>query len=76
MEEIKEKVEKIIDKIKKDDNFAKTWKQNPVKAVEDVLGVDLPDDMINNIIDAVKTKLTVDNASDAINKVKDLFEKK
>ena len=76
MEEIKEKVEQVLNKIKKDDKFASKFKKDPVKAVEDVLGVDLPDEMINKVIDTVKAKLTMDTAEDALNKMKDLFGKK
>ena len=51
MDNIRENIEKIIDKVKNDKNFASKFKENPVKAVEDVIGVDLPDDKINEIID-------------------------
>ena len=76
MDEVKDKVEEILKKIKKDKKFASKFKKDPVKAVEDVLGIDLPDEMINKVIDAVKTKITLDKADDAMDKVKDLFGKK
>ena len=77
MEDIKKKIEEIVKKIKSDKNFASSFKKNPVKAVESVLGVDLPDDKINSIVDGVKAKLTSDKvsskASDLVDKVKGLF---
>lgn len=72
---MKEKIEEIVKKVKDDKDFAKKFKENPVKAVESVLGVDLPDDQINGIIEGVKAKIQVDNAGDLLNKAKGLFNK-
>ena len=38
-----------------------------------MLGVDLPDDLIEKVIDGVKAKLTLDNAKDALGALKKLF---
>ena len=72
---MKEKIEEIVKKIKDDKDFAKKFKEDPVKAVESVLGIDLPDDQINGIIDGVKAKIQIDSAGDLFNKAKDLFNK-
>lgn len=74
MSDIKEKVEALIKKIKDDKDFAEKFKKEPVKAVEDVLGVDLPDEQINSIIDTVKAKLTADEIAKAADKIKDFFK--
>ena len=70
---MKEKIEEIVKKVKEDEGFAEKFKSDPVKAVESVLGVDLPDDQINSIIEGVKAKINVDNASGLVDKVKGLF---
>jgi len=70
---MKEKIEEIVKKVKEDEDFAEKFKSDPVKAVESVLGVDLPDDQINSIIDGVKAKINVDNAGGLVDKVKGLF---
>ena len=72
---MKEKIEEIVKKIKDDKDFAKKFQSNPVKAVESVLGVDLPHDQINGIIEGVKAKIKVDNAGDLLSKAKGLFNK-
>ena len=72
---MKEKIEEIVKKIKKDKDFAKKFKENPVKAIESILGVDLPDEQINNIIQGVKAKITADKAGDLLNQAKKLFNK-
>lgn len=73
--DIKSKIEEILAKIKEDKSFATNFKDDPVKAVESVIGIDLPDDRINAIIDGVKAKLTVDKAEVTLGKIKNLFKK-
>lgn len=75
MDEIKEKIDQIVKKVTNDTDFANKFKENPVKAVEDVLGVDLPDDVINNIIDGVKAKITADTAKGIFSKITEMFKK-
>ena len=74
MKDLKEKVEALIKKIESDKDFAEKFKKEPVKAVEDILGVDLPDDQINSIIDTVKAKLTADELGKAAKKIQGLFK--
>ena len=74
MDMIKEKINEIVDKIKSDKKFAEKFKKDPIKAVESVIGVDLPDDQIMKIVEGVKAKINIDNAGDAINKLKGLFK--
>ena len=59
--DIKAKVEEIVTKIKADPDVLKEFQNDPVKAVEKITGTDLPDDVINPIIDGVKAKITADN---------------
>lgn len=64
--DIKAKIEEIAEKIKNDKNFAAEFQADPVKAVEKVTGVDLPDDMINQLIDGIKAKISVDDVKDKL----------
>ena len=77
MEDIKKMIEKVIAKIKGDSGFASNFKSNPIKAVESLLGIDLPDETIKSVVDGVKAKLTGDKiaseANNLVDKVKDLF---
>lgn len=72
---MKEKIEEIVEKVKNDKDFMKKFQENPVSAVEEILGVDLPEDQINNIIETVKTKINLEE-SGIFGKVKGLFDKK
>lgn len=64
--DIKAKIDEVVNKVKSDPNFAEKFKSEPIKAVEEVLGVDLPDDMINKVIDGVKAKINVSGVMDKL----------
>ncbi len=71
--DIKEKIEEVVEKITKDDEIKDLFKKDPVKAVEKVLGVDIPDDITEKIVDGVKGKMAIDSVSDALGSLKKLF---
>ena len=71
--DIKEKIEEIVEKIKKNPDIKKDFEKDPVKAIEKLLGIDLPDDIVEKIIDGVKAKITVDSVADIAGKLKKFF---
>lgn len=71
--DIKAEITKIVDKIKNDDDLLEKFKKDPVKAVEGIIGVDLPDDIIEKVVDGVKAKISLDKAGDLLNGLKKLF---
>lgn len=73
MDQIKEKIEKIVEKLMKDDNLKARFMKEPIKVVEELIGIDLPDDKIEKIIDGVKAKITLDKLDDAFDTLKKLF---
>ncbi|MDE7283637.1 MAG: hypothetical protein K2N85_08665 [Lachnospiraceae bacterium] len=73
--DVKEQITKAVDKITKDKNLQEQFQKDPVKALESVLGVDLPDNIVNQVIDGVKAKLTVDKVSGAVDSLKGLLKK-
>ena len=64
--DIKAKIDEVVNKVKSDEGFAEKFKSEPVKAVEDVVGVDLPDDVINNVVDGVKAKINLGGVADKL----------
>lgn len=62
---IKGKIGEITDKVKNDKDFTNNLKNDPIKAVEGITGIDLPDDKINKAVDTAKDKL-----GDVIGKIK------
>ncbi len=71
--DVKAKIEEIAAKIKDDDKLMDGFKRDPVKTVEGLLGVDLPDDVVEKVAAGVKGKVSVDAVSGAIGNLKKLF---
>lgn len=71
--DIKAKVEEIVAKVQKDPNFMNQFQSDPVKAVEGIVGVDLPDDVINQVVAGVKAKIAGDKVGGAVDALKKLF---
>lgn len=71
--DIKAQITEAVEKITKDEALQAQFKKDPVKAVEKVLGVDLPDDLMQKVVVGVKGKLTADNLSGAVDQLKKLF---
>lgn len=71
--DIKAKIDEIVNKIKSDKGIAENFKSNPVKTVEDLIGIDIPDDQVGKLVDGVKAKLSLDNADGLLGKIKKLF---
>ncbi len=74
--DIKEKIEDIVEKIKKNPKAMSKFKDDPEGAVKDVAGVDLPDGLLDKVVDGVKAALASDKLDEVGDKLKDLFKKK
>lgn len=61
--DIMEKITELVDKIQKDQSLVEKFKKDPVPTVEALLGIDLPDDQIQKIVDGIKAKISVDTIS-------------
>ena len=71
--DIKAKINEIVEKIKKDPNLMEDFKKDPEKAIEKLLGVDIPDGVADQVVNGVKAKLTGDKLSGAMDSLKKLF---
>ena len=74
--DIKEKIEDLVEKIQKNPALLKKFNTEPVKVVEELVGIDLPDEMIEKVVDGVKAKITMDKVGDALGALSGLFGKK
>ena len=72
--DIKEKVEEIVEKIKADKDFAKNFKEDPIKTVEKLIGIDLPEDQIEALVKMVKAKVDLDALAGGLGKLGGLFK--
>jgi len=72
--DIKKIIEEIVEKIKGDKSIADKFTSDPVKTVEDLAGVDLPDGVVDQVVEGVKAKLGGGGALGGIvDKIKDIF---
>ena len=71
--DIKKQITEAVEKITKDDKLQDQFKKDPIKTVEKVVGVDIPDDVVEKIVEGVKGKINVDKVSDALGSLKKLF---
>lgn len=62
--DIQKIINDVIEKLKADDNLLENFKTNPVKVLENLVGIDLPDDKINAVIEGIKAKLNLDDLAE------------
>lgn len=58
--DIKNKIEELVEKIKGDKDLQSQFAKDPVAAVKNLIGVDLPDEQLKKIADGVKAKISLD----------------
>ena len=74
--DIKEKIEELVEKLKADDGLMAKFKAEPVKTIEGLLGIDLPDEKLEALVDGIKAKISMDKLGDALGGLKGLFGRK
>ena len=80
--EIMDKAKEAVEKLQSDAGLMDNFKSDPIKTIEGLIGIDLPDEQLKNIADMVKAKLdpngsvveNLENQAEGISdKVKGLF---
>lgn len=74
--DLKKMIDQVVDFIGSNKDIKAQFDKEPVKVLEKVLGVDLPDNIVEPIIEGVKAKITVDAIGDVADALKGLFAKK
>ena len=78
--DIQKIITEVVNKLTNDKALKNKFLSDPVKVIEQLTGIDLPDDQINAVIDGIKAKINVDEvagqATGFIAKLKSLFGKK
>lgn len=78
--DIKAKIEELYKKITSDKDILAKFKSEPIKTVEGLLGIDLPDEQIEKLVEGIKAKIDIEEASEKISgvmgKLGGLFGKK
>ena len=64
--DIKAKIEELVGKIKTDKNILAKFQKDPVTTVEELLGIDLPNDQVDKLVEGIKAKINVDKVGDML----------
>ena len=74
--DFKAKIEKAVNELLADKALMEKFEKNPVEIVEKLVGADLPDDLVNQAIDAIKAKIKLEQVGDALGAIGGLFGRK
>ena len=64
--DIKAKIEQVAKKLMNDKNLMQKFEKNPATVIEEYIGVDLPNEQVNQIVDAIKAKINLDKIGGAL----------
>ncbi len=73
--DIKAVITEAVEKITSDEKILESFKKDPIKTVEELTGIDLPDDQLEKVVEGIKAKVTLDEVSGALGGLKNLFKK-
>jgi len=73
--DIKELIEKAVELLTKDEGLMANFKKEPIKTIEKLLNIDLPDEALESVVKGVQAKLDLDKVGDVLGKLGSLFKK-
>ena len=73
--DLKEKIEQAVKKLLSDKTLMARFEQNPVSVIEQLIGIDLPDQQINQVIEGIKARIKLEKAGDMLSGIGKLFGK-
>lgn len=73
--DIKKKVEELVQKLQKNPKLLEKFRSNPIPVVEELVGMDLPDDQIKQMAELIKAKIDLDKMGDLLGGLGGLFKK-
>ena len=63
---IKEKIDELVKKLTGDKALMAKFEKNPISVVEELVGVDLPDDQLGQLVEGIKAKVKLDKVGDML----------
>ena len=73
--DIKKLAEDLVEKIRKNPQLLTKFRSQPVKVIEELTGLDLPDAEIEKLAQLIKAKIDLDKAEDLLKGLGGLFKK-
>lgn len=71
--DIKARVEELAAKLQKDPALLQSFQKEPVKTLERLTGMDLPEEQLQPLVAGIKAKLAASNLGDKLDGLKKLF---
>ena len=66
MTDFKEKVDEIVDRIQNDKSVKAKFAKDPVSAIKEIIGIDLPNDKMNQLVEGIKAKLALNSVGSTL----------
>ena len=73
MDDVKAKVDQVVAKLKEDPSLLTNFKNDPVKTIEGLSGIDIPDAIEDKVVAGVKAALAGDAFGNIAGAVKNLL---
>ena len=73
--DIKASIEKAVKMLMSDKNLMAKFDRNPAAVIEELIGIDLPNDQVNQLINGIKAKIKLDQVGDVLGGIGKLFGK-
>ena len=73
--DIKAKIEELVKKLLSDKKLMEKFERNPASVIEELVGVDLPDQQVNQLVEGIKAKIKLDQVGDVLGGIGKLFGK-
>ena len=73
--DLKAKIEDIVKKLLSDKKLMEKFERNPASVIEELVGVDLPDQQVNQLVEGIKAKIKLDQVGDVLGGIGKLFGK-
>ena len=73
--DIKKNVEELVERIQKNPKLLKEFQEDPIKVIEELTGLDLPDAELKKLAELVKAKIDMDKVGDLLGGLGGLFKK-
>lgn len=71
--DVKAKIEELAAKLQKDPALLQSFQKDPVKTLERLTGVDLPEEQLQPLVTGIKAKLAASGLGEALGGLKKLF---
>lgn len=71
--DVKGKIEELAQKVKSQPELLQKFQKEPVKTIEGLLGVDLPDEQLKPLVAGIQAKLAAGDLGDMLGGLKKLF---